>query len=122
MRLFLLTALTSAFTVAALGCGETEDANSLSFRNSVRRGTPPAEGSSEDHDDGDTDGATTPDKVNPNASSKPGAPTSLGTAASEFALALGSNTPTVGLGEQAEIDVTVQPKNGFNAPVEVTVS
>lgn len=122
MRLLLLAALTSAFTVAAIGCGEMEDGSSLSIRNSVRRNAPPAEGSSEDHDDDDTDGATTPDKGNPNATSKPGSPTSVGTAASEFALTLGSNTPTVGLGEQAEIDVTVQPKNGFGGPVDVTVT
>lgn len=120
MRLLLVFALTSALTVPVLGCGETEDSNQLSFRSSARRGTPPAEGSTEDHDD-DVSGAS-PDVANPNATTKPGAPASVGTPSYAFALALGSNTPVLGLGEQTEIDVTVQPKNGFNDPVEVSVS
>jgi hypothetical protein len=121
--LTLLT--TSAFIVAIAACAATEDADQLSYRSgrlSSNRGSPPPPGSTEEHDSSDTTGATAKDVGNPNATSSPTAPTSAGVPAYNFALTLGSSTPSVALGEQTTIDVNVEPRNGFNGPVDVSVA
>jgi hypothetical protein len=120
MRPLLLLALTSAFTVSAVACSDTADTNTLAVRHAVKSNIPQP-GAPAQNDD-DTTGATDPDVGNPNATSKPSAPTTAGVPSSDFAITLGSTTPTVGLGESASIDVNVQPKNGFTGQVDITVS
>jgi len=87
----------------------------------LRRG-PPAEGTADAHDPDDVDGANASDPGNPNASSAPGAPTTGGVASAQFALTLGQATPTVGLGEETVIDVTVASRGGFTGLVDVSVT
>jgi hypothetical protein len=109
-------------TVTALTATACDAPGTTELTGSRLRGGPPAVGSTDGHDPADTTGANTPDTGNPNATSKPNAPSTTGTANAEFALTLANNTPTVGLGDSTQIDVSVQPKNGFNAPVTVTVT
>lgn len=89
---------------------------------SRRMGQPPAPGSQEQHDDSDTDGANDSDPGNPNANTPPPAPNEQGTTAGELGVTLSTNTPAVDLGKSIDIDVTVEPKSGFNGTVELTAT
>ncbi len=123
MRTSLLVALASIVTVTAVGCSDANDGTGLGSRHARRTTTaPPEVGAADDHDESDTEGETAGDVGNPNADTKPPAPSTPGTAAPEFALTLSQNTPTVSLGESVELDVSITPKNGFTGPVDLTVA
>ena len=121
MRKSLLVALASIITVTTFGCSDANDGTGLSSRR-ARRTSPPAVGTADDHDDSDTEGANDTDVGNPNADTKPNAPTTPGTSAAQFALTLAQNTPTVDLGESVDLDVSVQPSNGFSGMVDLSVT
>jgi len=122
MRTSLLVALAAVLTVSAVGCGDASDGSTLGSRRARRTTTPPEVGAADDHDESDSEGEDGTDVGNPNADSKPNAPSTPGTAAPEFALTLAQNTPTVDLGESVELDVSIQPRNGFTGTVELSVS
>jgi hypothetical protein len=121
MRLPTLLAL-SVVVVGSMAACSAEGGDDLSGLSHLRAGGqgPPGEGSPQTDDNSDP--GNTPSTNNPNASATPNAPTTQGTANAEFGLTLANTTPTAGLGDQTEIDVTVVPKAGFNAPVAVTVT
>jgi hypothetical protein len=119
MSLRFLGALACLSTVAALGC-DAPSTGQLTNGSHLRSAGPPPEGSAQD--DSNTTDSNTPDPGNPNAAAKPGAPSTPGTSNADFALTLSTNTPSVGLGDKTEIDVTVEPKGGFNAPVSIAVT
>ena len=121
MRKTLLVALASILTVTTFGCADVNDGTGLSSRR-ARRSSPPAVGSADDHDESDTEGANDTDVGNPNADTKPNAPTTPGTSAAQFALTLAQTTPTVDLGESVDLDVSVQPSNGFSGMVDLSVT
>lgn len=108
-------------SIAASACGDANETSELGSRH-LRRSSPPAAGSAGDHDQSDLEGANDSDPGNPNADSLPGAPTSPGTASSQFALTLPQNTPSIGLGETIDLDVVVEPRNGFSGNVALSVS
>ena len=122
MRTSLLVALAAVLTVSAVGCGDANDGSMLGSRRARRTTAPPEVGAADDHDADDTEGEDATDVGNPNADSKPPAPSTPGNAAPEFALTLAQNTPTVDLGESVDLDVSIEPKNGFTGAVELTVS
>ncbi|MBX3226890.1 MAG: hypothetical protein KIT84_38265 [Labilithrix sp.] len=66
-------------------------------------------------------GSTNVDPGNPAANSVPTSPASPGQAAQGFSLALDKDNPTVDLGKETTVNVTVTPKNGFNGTVNVVV-
>ena len=122
MRLPSLLAL-AVLPVAAVAACSIESGDDLKGLSHLRAGGtsgPPAVGSPQNDDNSDP--GNLPSTTNPNASATPNAPTTAGTSNTMFGLTLSNATPTVGLGDQTEIDVTVVPKAGFNAPVAVTVS
>ena len=123
MRTSLLVALASILTVTAVGCSDANEGSTLGSRRARRTTTaPPEVGAADDHDESDTGDDDGPDVGNPNADTTPEAPSTPGTAAPEFALTLAQNTPTVDLGESVDLDVSIQPKNGFNGTVDLSVS
>jgi hypothetical protein len=83
--------------------------------------SPPAAGSTAEHDDDDNDGEDLPDVGNPNADAPP-PPPGAGTASAQLAVTLAQPTPTVDLGQETDLDVTVTPKGGFSGPVTLSVS
>jgi hypothetical protein len=117
----LLLGLASIVTLTTIGCSDAGDGSGLSSRR-LRRSSPPAVGSADDHDVDDTEGENDLDVGNPNADTTPNAPSSPGTAAPQFSLTLAQNTPTVSLGESVDLDVSVEPKNGFSGTVMFTVT
>ncbi|MBX3210181.1 MAG: hypothetical protein KF764_34435 [Labilithrix sp.] len=117
----LLIALASILTATTFGCSDGSDGSGLSSRR-ARRNSPPAAGTADDHDESDTEGSNDTDVGNPNADSRPDAPTTPGTSATQFAVTLAQNTPTVDLGESVDLDVSVEPKNGFSGMVDITVA
>ena len=90
-------------------------------RGSTGKGVP-APGSQEQHDDGDTDGVDDADEGNPNADETPNAPASQGTAAGGLGVTLSNATPTVDLGKSVDVDVNVQPKDGFTGAVTLSAT
>ncbi len=122
MRTSLLVALASILTVSAVGCMDANDGSTLGSRRARRTTAPPEVGAADDHDDSDSEDENSTDVGNPNADTKPDAPSTPGTAAPEFALTLAQNTPTVDLGESVDLDVTIEPKNGFTGNVDLTVT
>jgi hypothetical protein len=122
MRTALLLGFASLIAVTSIACAvESPDTGTSEIRRSVKH---PATGDDDDDNSGDpnpTIGAHDVDPGNPNASSTPTAPTTGGTAASSFALALDSNTPTVDLGKSVDLNVNVTPNGAFNGGVAITV-
>ena len=120
MRKALCLALLGIASASMFACS---DAGTGTGGYAARRmGQPPAPGSQEQHDDSDTDGANDTDPGNPNANTPPPAPNEQGTTAGELGVALSTNTPAVDLGKSIDIDVTVEPKSGFNGTVELTAT
>lgn len=117
----LLIGLAAILTATTFGCMDGSDSSGLSSRR-ARRNTPPAAGSADDHDVNDTEGANDADLGNPNADTRPDAPSSAGTAGTQFALTLANATPTIDLGESLDLDVSVEPKDGFSGMVDLSVS
>lgn len=123
MRTAVCLALLGIATASLFACSDANTGPMGSY--AARRGgtgTPPAPGSNEQHDEGDTEGADEADPGNPNADSKPNAPANEGTAAGGLALALSNNTPAVDLGRSIDIDVSVTPKDGFTGAVALTAT
>lgn len=121
MRSALCLALLGIATSSLYACS---DAGTGIDGYAARRGGGgvPAPGSAEQHDDGDTDGEDATDPGNPNANTPPPAPNTPGTTAGELGLTLSTNTPAVDLGKSIDIDVTVEPKNGFNGSVDLSAT
>jgi hypothetical protein len=119
MRPTHLLPLACLSTLLGLGC---DDGSSSQLTNGSHQRSSTGAGTAQDHDNEPTVGEHAVDPGNPNASASPNAPTTAGTSNPQFALSLGSSTPTLGLGDSTEIDVTVQGNGGFNGPVSVTVS
>ena len=119
MRIVLAT-LASVLVFTALACAAEDESSSLSSRR--LRKDPAAEGTTEEHDVNNLDGANAVDPGNPNANTRPNAPTTVGAAAPQFALAISQNTPVVNLGGSVDLDVIVEPKNGFTGNVDVVVT
>ncbi|MBX3259914.1 MAG: hypothetical protein KF782_09500 [Labilithrix sp.] len=117
----LLMALAAIVTATTFGCNDGSDSTGLSSRR-ARRNSPPAAGSADDHDANDTEGADDVDLGNPNANSRPDAPSTTGTAGEQFSLSLPNATPTIDLGESLDLDVSVEPKSGFSGMVDLSVS
>lgn len=87
-----------------------------------RSSAPPAPGSQEQHDDGDTEGADESDPGNPNADDTPAAPATPGTTAGGLGVTLSNATPAVDLGKSIDIDVSIQPKDGFTGSVALSAT
>lgn len=119
MRKALCLALLGIASASLFACGDETGTGGYASR---RMGQPPAPGSAQDHDPSDTDGANASDPGNPNANTPPPAPNQPGTTAGELGVALSTNTPAVDLGKSIDIDVTIEPKNGFNGTVELTAT
>ena len=118
MRLALLLGLGSLVTVTAVACS---DAGSTELTGRRLRAPSTAADDDAEHDETeDDDGAVDPG--NPNASTTPKAPGTPGTTNAQFGLTLSSATPVVGLGESTEIEVRIEPKNGFVGSVDVSVA
>jgi hypothetical protein len=120
MRRSTAIGLAAGMILGLFACGDANEG--LGSSRSLRRGTPPAAGSVADHDESDTDGADAVDVGNPNADSNPTAPSTAGTSTGSFALALTQNTPSVDLGESVDLDVVVEPKDGYQGTVTFAVT
>lgn len=113
-----LALVVASASFSMMGCGDASIASS----GIARRGTPPAPGTAEQHDPSDTEGATTTDDGNPNASAPPTAPTNPGTTAAQFSVAVDNPTPSADLGAQVDVNVTVTPQQGFTGMVDLSVA
>jgi len=126
MRSILVLAIAAVFATTSFACIDAADQGSSTARRSPRKNVPRVDDDAmdedEEHDEDDTPGATSVDPGNPNASSRPAPPATKGTEAAEFGITLSDDTPTVDLGASTTIDVTIEPKGGFNGPVELSVS
>jgi hypothetical protein len=123
MRRAVCLLLLGIATASTFACSDGTQLTSGAY--AARRGStgsPPAPGSQEQHDDGDTDGADEADPGNPNADEQPTAPSSQGTTAGGLAVSLGNATPAVDLGKTVDIDVSVQPKDGFTGSVTLSAT
>lgn len=121
MRTSLLLAVAAVFTASLVGCSDADTASTSMGRRTSSK-SPPAAGTPDDHSSSPSDGENAVDTGNPNANTNPEAPATTGTASSEFAVAVTNNTPSMGLGEDLEIDVSITPKGAFNGPVDLTVT
>lgn len=118
MRTALLIAV--AFTI---GCDPGTQSSLLGSDLRRREGAPASAEEGEDsHDETDVQGVGSKDPGNANADTPPEAPTVAPTAASEFEVALDTQTPSLGLGETVAVTATVTPKNGFTGPVQLAVT
>lgn len=123
LLLGLVTILASTSVVA---CAVETAETGTSRRPKTTRSTPTDEADDAEGDDeangGDpTEGSTKVDTGNPNATTTPTAPATPGQAAAGFSIALDKDTPTVDLGKDTTINVTVTPKNGFTGTVTLAV-
>jgi hypothetical protein len=129
----LLLATAALFVVTTFGCNDGDTSQlGMSSRRTPRKNTPVAtsdddiesagEGDENQHDPSASEGETAGDTGNPAADETPDAPASSGTASSDFGLTLASATPSVGLGEEVDLDVTIEPKGGFTGPVDLAVT
>lgn len=122
MRRAVCLLLLGTATASSFACSDGTQLTSGAY--AARRGGQgvPAPGTQEQHDDGDTEGADENDPGNPNADETPDAPATPGTAAGSLAVALSNATPAVDLGKSIDIDVTVQPKEGFTGSVALSAT
>lgn len=120
MRSSALVSLATLLTVTVFGCADVDTGSSVGLRRAPK-GAPPAVGSADDHDPNDT-GDDVADVGNPHADTRPSAPDSQGSAAPQFALTLSDDTPVADLGQEIEISVAIEPKNGFTGPVSLAVT
>lgn len=111
-----LAVVVASVALPTIGCGDASPTGGI-----ARRG-PPAAGSDEQHDPGDTDGANVEDPGNPNASTPPPAPASPGATAAQYAVAVDNATPAADLGAQVDVNVTVTPQPGFTGAVDLSVA
>jgi hypothetical protein len=116
-RIIVSLALAS---ITAVACADTSNSSGLTSRR--YRKNVPAAGSAANHDEDDTEGEDDTDVGNPNADTKPSAPSSSGTSSGEYSVSLAESAPTVGLGDTLELTVSVTPKGNFSGPVELSVS
>ncbi len=107
-------------SLAAAACADMSNSSGLTSRR-YRKSTP-AEGSAANHDDDETEGEDDTDVGNPNADSKPKAPSSPGTSSAQFSVSLAETTPTLGLGDALELTASITPKGNFSGAVELSVS
>jgi hypothetical protein len=82
----------------------------------------PAAGSTEVHDETDTENSTTSDPGNPNSDAKPAPPATPGTAADTFSVALANAQISLGLLEEMELSVTVTGKGDAAGSVDLSVT
>jgi hypothetical protein len=124
MRRAVCLVLVGFATASTFACGDGSQLTGGAY--AARRGSgasgAPAPGRQEQHDDGDTDGSDETDPGNPNADETPNAPSSQGTTAGGLGVTLSNATPTVDLGKAIDIDVSVQPKDGFTGSVALTAT
>lgn len=121
MRSLLLLACAAIVAVTSVAACSDGDGTQLVRR--VRRGASSTtqDDTTDDHDETDVEGESQIDTGNPNATSTPTAPTSAGTAASDFAVTLTNATPVVDLGQETSLEVTVAPKGNFSGSVQLSV-
>ena len=110
-----LACVASLFVVTMLGCAGEEDGTSIG----VRKGNSTLAAGS---DNEPTVGEHDTDTGNPNADTKPGAPSTAGVNSQSFDVTLSDAQPAVALGGSEDITVTVTPKNGFTGTVNVAVT
>lgn len=122
MRRAICLALLGIGTLSLFACSDGTQLTSGSY--AARRGSSgvPAPGSQEQHDDGDTEGADEADPGNPNADETPTAPATPGTTAGSLGVTLSNMTPAIDLGKSIDIDVSVQPKDGFTGAVTLSAT
>lgn len=114
MRTCLAT-VASLLVISALGCAGEEDSTSIGLH---KGSSTLAAG-----DDGQpTIGEHATDNGNPNANTKPNAPSTVGVNGQSFDMALSDAQPAIALGGTEDITVTVTPKNGFTGTVNVAVT
>lgn len=128
MRTALLLGLVTLIaSTSVVACAVEDDTAGMSRRaRNTRATSTPDDGDEDEEADeangGDpTEGSTKVDTGNPNANTVPTAPTAPGQAAATFSIALDNGTPTVDLGKETTINVTVAPKNGFTGTVTLAV-
>jgi len=114
MRSALLLGLTVLTVATALGCGDASTTSAYAGR----RSSAVAAG---EHDPDDV-GDQSEDDGNPNADSLPPPPATPGTATGQLGVTLSNATPAVDLGEQIDIDVTIEPKGGFTGAANLTLT
>jgi len=127
MRTALLLGLVTVIASTSMVACAVEDATGgVSRRPKTSKSTPADDEDDEQEADeangGDpSEGSNNVDTGNPAADTIPGAPTTPATAAAGFSIALDKPTPTVDLGKETIINVTVTPKNGFTGTVNIAV-
>lgn len=107
----------SALVLSSIACG---DAGS-STGSSRRGGYVPVAGEPTDHDPNDVDTGGT-DPGNPNATTPPAAPADPAGQTDKFGVTLSSTTPSVDLGGEVSIDVSIAPKGGFTGDVDLSAT
>lgn len=112
---FFLAAL-GALASSMVGCGDGGTS-----AGALRRGAPSAlaDGVNDGQDDSDQD---TADPGNANANAPPSPPSNPGTSAALFDMALSTATPSVNLGEQVDVTVTITPKPGAAGEADLAVT
>lgn len=123
MRRAVCLVLLGIATLSTFACSDGTQLTSGAY--AARRGgqgVPPSPGTQVQHDDDDTEGADEVDPGNPSADETPAAPASQGTAAGGLAVTLSTATPAVDLGKSIDIDVSVQPKDGFTGSVALSAT
>jgi len=124
MRTTLLVAVGLSSLVGLVACGEPL-AEPITHRASKSAtNTPseaiPATGSQQAHDPNAPDEPADP--ANPNATTPPAAPETPGTATGSIAVTVDDATPAVDLGGSIDVNVTIQPKDGFKGDAALTVT
>jgi len=80
----------------------------------------PATGSDQAHDPNAPDEPADP--ANPNATTPPSAPTTAGMATGTLAVTVDDATPAVDLGGSIDLNVSIEPKEGFRGDAALTVT
>jgi len=116
MRNALLVAIGLAtLTVSVMGCGDASSSSGIQRR--TRAPAIPNDPSEEEGAVPDPD-----DAPNPNSEAPPSAPSNPGTSAGELGVTLSTATPATDLGTTLDINVTVEPKQGFKGDATLTAT
>lgn len=116
MRNACVLLLASGLILSSFACGDAGTGSSLGARRATTGKAPTADHS----DDGDDGAAGT--TANPNGTTAPPPPANPGTSTGEFTVALSNATPQVDLGESVDVDVTIEPKNGFQGMADLSAT
>lgn len=113
MRKLGVLLLASGLVFSAVACGDASTSSGL-----ARRGN----SNPDVHDDADPGDTTSGPAANPDGTKAPPAPANPGTSTGEFTVALSNATPQADLGTTLDLDVTIEPKNGFQGMADLSVT